>query len=206
MRFSEIRSVIEQLRAKSPAMVEELRTVLQNPRELAVLLESRSPWLSRKLLGAASNILEPFLAGTGLAVERMDEALVEARLPGWWRNQGESGVIHTAAIAALGEFTSRIYWEHHLDLRRSEISLHRVEARVLQRALGDLTGIYRMPVQEREAILLQLRRERVARVGAEVSVYDRQGRLVSQVELDWHLERNPALASGAGIEKASEGE
>jgi acyl-coenzyme A thioesterase PaaI-like protein len=193
MRFSEIRSVIEQLRAKSPAMVEELRTVLQNPRELAVLLESRSPWLSRKLLGAASNILEPFLAGTGLAVERMDEALVEARLPGWWRNQGESGVIHTAAIAALGEFTSRI-------------SLHRVEARVLQRALGDLTGIYRMPVQEREAILLQLRRERVARVGAEVSVYDRQGRLVSQVELDWHLERNPALASGAGIEKASEGE
>lgn len=206
MRFSEIRSVIEQLRAKSPAMVQELKTALQNPRELAVLLESRSPWLGRKFLGAASNLLEPFLAGTGLAVERLEEALAEARLPGWWRNQGESGAVHTAAIAALGEFTSRIYWEHHLDLRRSEISVRRVEVRVLQRAVGDLTGIYRVPVQEREAILLQLRREREVSLGAEVAVYDRQGRLVSQVELEWHLESSLALAQGRETEKASEGE
>jgi acyl-coenzyme A thioesterase PaaI-like protein len=200
MKLSDIRFIIEQLRERSPALVEEFKTVLQNPRELGVFLESKSPWLSRKFLGAASNIAEPFLAGTGLSVERLEDELVEVRLPGWWRNQGEAGTIHSAAIVALGELASRLYWEHHLDLRQSEITVRRVEVRVMGRIKGDVRGIYRMPTKDREAIMHQLRADNSAHVDAEVSIFDQQERMAAQVEIEWILERHLSLAPGRGPE------
>jgi hypothetical protein len=111
---SKLAEILESLRA-------DLKTFARHPRSVGALIESRSAWLNRKFLGAASNLVEPFLVGMGFSVASLTEDAVEVTMPGFLRNQGEVGQIHNAALAALGEFAARIFWEHHLDLRRQEL-------------------------------------------------------------------------------------
>jgi hypothetical protein len=197
-KLEDLRHIAERLREMSPGLVEEIKAVIRHPRLISARIEERSPWLSRRFLGVASNVIEPFLVGMGLRVERLEEELVEVFLPGWWRNQGEAGAIHTGALAALGEFTSRLFWEHHLDLRRSEASVTSLQVRPLMRAKGDLRALVRYEISEREAALHRLRRDKVAVVESQAAIYDSQGRLVAQVETEWRLEKTLALGEGTG--------
>lgn len=189
----------EDLLAKIPNLTnlsEQLKTFARHPRALGALIESQSGWLNRKFLGAASNIVEPFLVGMGLSVESLTEDTVEISMPGFLRNQGEAGTIHNAALLALGEFSSRLYWEHHLDLHRSELTVCAISCRMLAKATGAMRGVFRLPVSEREQILLALRSEGYASAESQVSIYDISGKLIAEVEIEWRFARQLALSSG----------
>ena len=172
---------------------EEMKTFARHPRSVGALIESRSSWLNRKFLGAASNLIEPFLIGMGLSIASLTEDAVEVTMPGFLRNQGEVGQIHNAAVAALGEFAARIYWEHHLDLRRQELRARSVSVRVLARATGAVRAVFRFPVGEREAVLHGLRAKGSAEAESTISVYDAGGRLVAEVEVAWDFAKVLAL-------------
>lgn len=177
-------------------LVDDLRTFVRHPRSVGTLLESRSAWLNRKFLSAASNLVEPFLIGTGFAVASLGEDAVEVTMPGFVRNQGEGGVIHNAALSALGEFAARLFWEHHLDLHRQELRATSVTLRVLARAMGSQRAVFRFSVGEREAVLHTLRAQGAASAESTTSVYDNEGRLVAEVDVSWEFSRQLALGGG----------
>lgn len=177
------KSQVSQLR------LSELREWARHPRTIGFLLSESSPRLSRGFLGIASKWVEPFTVGMGLWPEKIGEDAVEVLMPGGWRNQGEGGVVHSAALAALGEFAVRLYWEYHLDLRHSDIESRRVQVRILSRPSGSMKGVFRLPVGDREAILHRLRSEFRAEVETQTLVYDADGRLVAEIEADWTLRR-----------------
>lgn len=185
-----------QVSGQLTSVVNELKSIAKHPRSAGAYLESRSPWLNRKFLGVASNLIEPFLIGMGLNVRAIREDAVEVLLPGVWRNQGENGEVHSAAVTAAGEFASRLFWEHHLDLRRSELRVERTETRFLQVPRGDLTVVFRCSVADREETLLRLRADGHARHDGSASVYDRGERLCAEIEISWVFERGIALSAG----------
>jgi hypothetical protein len=200
-RFEEMKDVAQeslfrQLERVSPRLAEDLKHLAERPRAFGHWLEGQSPWLNRRFLGAASNIAEPFLVGMGLRVEKLGEDSAEVFMPGSWRNQGEGGWLHSSALSALGEFAVRLFWEYHLDLRKSEILASRVEVRILSRPSGDAKGVFRLPVAEREAILHRLRAEGQAEIDTQTMIYDMSGRLIAEVEVDWKLVRQLALGGG----------
>ncbi len=184
-------------------LTEQLKTFARHPRAVGALIESRNAWLNRKFLGAASNLVEPFMLGTGLSIASLTEDSVEVTMPGFIRNQGEGGVIHNAALSALGEFAARIFWEHHLDLNRSELLASSVSLKIMAKASGPARAIFRLPVSEREAVLLTLRTETFAEAESLVSIYDSTGKLVAEVETEWKFSRRLALNSGAGASSSS---
>ncbi len=196
--FDRLIDVAGKIREISPAIVDELRTLVRHPRSLGSWIEAKSPWLGKRFLGAASTLAEPFTVGMGLKVETLGEDTIEVVMPGGWRNQGEGGGIHTGALSALGEFAMRIYWEHHLDLKTSGVESRRVEVRILSRPEGEMKAVFRLPVADREAILHRLRAETRASLDAQTLIYDRAGRLVAEVDVDWELTRQLALGAGTG--------
>jgi hypothetical protein len=202
-RFEELKdvaqgSLLRQLERVSPRLADDLKHLAQHPRSIGHWLEGQSPWLNRRFLGAASNIAEPFLVGMGLRVDKLGEDSAEVFMPGSWRNQGEGGGLHSSALSALGEFAVRLFWEYHLDLRKSEITAWRVQVRILSRASGDAKGVFRLPVAEREAILHRLRAEGQTEIDTQTMIYDMNGRLIAEVEVDWKLVRQLALGAGSG--------
>jgi acyl-coenzyme A thioesterase PaaI-like protein len=190
--------VLKRLDRIAPSLVDDVRHLAKHPRAFGTWLEGKSPWLNRRFLGAASNVAEPFLLGMGLRVEKLGEDSVEVFMPGSWRNQGESGDIHTSALSAMGEFAARLFWEYHLDLRKSEIVAVRLQVRLLSRATGHLKGVFRLPVAEREAILHRLRAEGKTEVDSQTLIYDSDGRLVAEIETEWLLSRQ-AMMSGSHL-------
>jgi hypothetical protein len=197
---------IDEIRAKLKTSLDYMTEAIRNPRVVSTWLEESSPWLSRRVLGAASNLAEPFVVGMGLDVVQLSEELIEVSLPGSWRNQGEGGAIHAGALSTLGEFTSRLYWEYHLDLRRSDLSFSRLQLRILgspgNTIRGDLRAIYRISVSEREKLLHRLRAEAKAETEAEISVYDSRGKLVALVEVDWTFVKQLSLGTRAAQTEA----
>ena len=191
--MSRIDEILEKLPGLAEKLRQELSAIAAHPRSLAARLETQSPWLSRQFLGAASNFVEPFLVAMGLSIASFDEDLVAVILPGHWRNQGEGGEIHNSALTALGEFASRLYWEHHLGLRGPELRARVVTLRLLSRATGDLRGVFRWTVAQREEIQLRLRAAGQAEASALVSIYDASERLVAEVDIEWLLSRQLAL-------------
>lgn len=178
-------------------LIESVKTFARHPRAVGALIESRSAWLNRKFLGAASNLVEPFIVGMGLSITALNEDSTEVTMPGFIRNQGEVGSIHNAALSALGEFAARIFWEHHLDLRRSELRARRVALRSITRASGPMRGVFRFPVSDREAVLHSLRANGSAEADSTVSIYDVNGLLVAEVEIGWDFSRQLSLSGGA---------
>jgi hypothetical protein len=193
----------------------ELQKIIRHPRALSSWLEANpflsrrlSRLLNRRLLGAASNWLEPFTIGMGLAVERLSEEAVEVTMPSRWRNQGDGGAIHTGAFATLGEFCARLLWDCQLDLRSISVESRRVHVRILVKSLshvrspsagpfvGPVKGVFRLPVADREAILHRLRNESSVDVETETHIYDSQGRLIAEVEVAWQLSRVLSLEPG----------
>jgi acyl-coenzyme A thioesterase PaaI-like protein len=190
----EVQRLREQAMKLAP--VQELKSVFRHPRALGARIEEASPWLNRRFLGVASNWIEPFLAGMGLKVERLTEDHSEVIMPGSWRNQGESGVVHSAALCALGEFTSRIFWEHHLDLRLSDFEVRGIELKLLCRPVGQMRSIYRLAEMERESALQRLREAGAVEIESLALIYDEQGRLVAETNVQWKISRVLALGSG----------
>lgn len=174
-------------------ITEEFKAFVKQPRSLAGLIETQSPWLGRQFLGVASNIVEPFLVGTGVSVTAIGEDVAEVELPNTWRNQTENGVIHTAAISAVSELACRLYWERHLDLRHSELHAMNVSTRLLTRPRESLKAVFRSSVGEREEILHKLRADGEAQASGSVSVYDPSGKLVAEVDIDWTITKQLAL-------------
>ncbi len=194
---SKFAGLFAQVRKLSPELLEDLKTFARHPRSVGALIEARSSWLNRKFLGAASNIVEPFLVGMGLSVASLNEDSVEVTMPGFIRNQAEAGVIHNAALSALGEFAARLFWEHHLDLRRSELRVRSISLRSLARASGSMRGVFRFQVSEREAVFHRLRSEGSSAADSTVSIYDSAGRLVAEVEIGWDFSKQLSLPGGA---------
>ena len=195
-RFFDVADRVRQLTQEiSPIVIEEVRQFAKHPRSIGNLLEAKSPWLNRQFLGVASNLIEPFLVGMGLKVERLGEEVVEVKMPGMWRNQGDGGDIHNGALLSLGEFAVRLFWEYHLDVRRNEIQTKRVQLRTLVRATGDMKAVFRLPVSEREAILHRIRADGFASIETQTFIYDPNGRLVAEVEVDWELRRQLSLGA-----------
>ena len=172
--MSRIDEILEKLPGLAEKLRQELSAIAAHPRSLAARLETQSPWLSRQFLGAASNFVEPFLVAMGLSIASFDEDLVAVILPGHWRNQGEGG-------------------EHHLGLRGPELRARVVTLRLLSRATGDLRGVFRWTVAQREEIQLRLRAAGQAEASALVSIYDASERLVAEVDIEWLLSRQLAL-------------
>lgn len=117
-------------------------------------------------------------------------------MPGFLRNQGEVGSIHNAALSALGEFAARIFWEHHLDLRRADLRATAIALRSLTRASGQMRAVFRFPVGEREAVLHRLRTDGRGVADSTVSVYDNRGRLVAEVDVAWEFSKQLTLSGG----------
>jgi hypothetical protein len=174
-------------------LLEEVQEIARHPRALGLHIDEKSPWLSRRFLGAASNLLEPFLLGMGLRVERLEDEMSEVSMPGYLRNQGDGGGIHPAALCALGEFTTRLFWEHHLDLRHSEMVLEQIDSRMLAQARGDMRALFRTTTASREEVLHRLRLNSAVQVQSLATIYDVNGRLVSEIEVSWKISRHLAL-------------
>jgi acyl-coenzyme A thioesterase PaaI-like protein len=191
-----VEKVVEGVGSAVNSVVDEVKNVARQPRSVGTWIEAKSPWLNRQFLSAASNLIEPFLVGMGLKVERLGEEIVEVSMPGFWRNQGEGGVIHTGALVSLGEFAMRLYWEYHLDVRRNEMQSKRVQMRLLVRPQGDMKAVFRLPVSEREEILHRLRAEGSATIETQTMIYDTKGRLIAEVEVDWELRKQLSLSAG----------
>ncbi len=194
-----LRPVLEEKVTSSLREFRELKEFALHPsssaRSLGLLIDGQSSWLGRRFLGAASNWTEPFTVGMGFKVQKVGEDVIEVRLPGTWRNQGEGGVIHSAALAALAEFAVRLYWEHHLDLRHSGVESKRMQVRILSRPVGEMKSVFHLPVGDREAILHRLRAQHHAETETQTLVYDGAGRLVAEVDADWFLSRRLTLGS-----------
>jgi hypothetical protein len=171
----------------------EIRTVLRNPRILGQFIEQRSPWLNRQLLSAASNISEPFLVGMGLKVEKLNEESIEVTLPAVWKNRAQNSRVHVAALITLGEFASRLFWEHHLDLRSTELEAEKIEFISHRSPSGDLRGVFRISEGERESVLRHLREHGTSEVGSSVSIYDASERLVCEIDVAWRFFRQLSL-------------
>ncbi len=197
--LNELKGVAERVRRHAPGLAEDLRFLLRHPRVLVSWIEERSPWLSRRLMGAASNLAEPFTIGMGLRVEKLGEDSIEVVMPGHWRNQGEGGQIHTAALAAVGESAARVYWEYHLDLRDAQVETKRAEVRILARPEGEVRAVFRLPEADREAILHQLRSKERVSVESQTLIYEKNGRLIAEVDIEWELRRQLALGSSQGL-------
>ena len=195
--LSVLKVAAEEMLEHSPIRVEEVRELIRRPRTFGAWLELKSPRLGRHFMGVASNLTEPFTLGMGFRVERLAEDAIEVLLPGGWRNQGEDGAIHSAALCALGETTVRLFWEAHLDLQDIEMRSRRVQARKLGEAVGEVRGVFRLPEADREAILHELRAEPTCDVESQTLVYDRDGRLVAEIDVDWHLRRRLRLQAGS---------
>lgn len=116
-------------------------------------------------------------------------------MPGFWRNQGGGGRLHSGALASLGEFTVRLFWDSHLDLKMASTELTRVQVRLLSSPVGVVKSVYRVSIGDREAALFQLRADRAVIVEAQASVYDADARLVAEIEVDLRLTRQEQLAS-----------
>lgn len=196
--LNELKGVAERVRKRAPDLAEDVRLVMRHPRVLASWIEDRSPWLSRRLMGAASNLAEPFTIGMGLKVDKLGEDFIEVVMPGNWRNQGEGGLIHTAALTALGESAARMFWEHHLDLRDAQVESKRVEVRILVRPEGEMRAVFRLQEADREAILHQLRSKELISVDTQTLIYDKNGRLIAEVDVEWQLRRQLALGPSQG--------
>ena len=150
---------------------------------------SRIDEILEKLPGLAEKLRQELSAIA--AHPRSLAARLETQSP--WRTQGEGGEIHNSALTALGEFASRLYWEHHLGLRGPELRARVVTLRLLSRATGDLRGVFRWTVAQREEIQLRLRAAGQAEASALVSIYDASERLVAEVDIEWLLSRQLAL-------------
>ena len=156
-------------------------------------------------MSAASNLAEPFTLGMGFSVQRFSEEAIEVAMPGGWRNRGDGGLIHSGALTALGETTVRMYWDYHLDFRHSRIEATRVQVRIIAPPDADsdqsFRGVFRLPESDREAILHRLRVEQSLSLETQTSIYDRNGRLIAEVEIDWRLSRRLMLsAPGAEVD------
>ncbi|HVK61305.1 MAG TPA: DUF4442 domain-containing protein [Bdellovibrionales bacterium] len=193
-RLPELRRKISE--KVNEAIATDLKNFARQPRSLAALIESQSPWLGRRFLGVASNIVEPFLVGTGVSVAALGEEVCEIALPNIWRNQTEHGVVHTAAISATAELASRLYWERHLDLHHSELKPLSVSTRILGSTRDSLKAVFRATVGEREEVLHKLRANGETETLGTVSVYDSSGKLVSEVEIEWKMTKQLALSDG----------
>jgi hypothetical protein len=159
--------------------------------------------LNRRFLELASPLLEPFLAGMGLRVERLTEDMIEVFLPGTWKNRGIKSDIHIGALTALGDMAARLFWEHHLDLRDAEVRVERIEVRMVSRPSGDLRALYRVSTSERESVLYELRSQGRVAYASSSAIYDSAGRLVAEVEVGLVFVRQ--LALNASSSAASEG-
>lgn len=179
-------------------LVPSLRASLRNPRRMGSLLEEYNPWLSRRLLGAASNLADPYVAGMGLAIERLEEDGIAVTMPHRWRNRGEGGVVHVGALTTLAEFTSRLYWERNLNLGRHEMQVVNLAAKFLAEVESDTRATMDFAETEREAALFRFRSEGETLVPCLVKIFESQGRLIAEVTVEWRLTRPMALPSGQG--------
>ncbi len=175
-----------------------LRESLRNPRRMGSLLEEYNPWLSRRLLGVVSNLADPYIAGMGLGIERLDENGVSVKMPLRWRNRGEGGVAHVGALTTLAEFASRVYWERNLNVSRHEMRVAQLSARFLGEAEGDTRAMMNFSEAEREAALFRFRAEGEAVVPCCVQVFENAGRLVAEVTVEWCMTRPLVLGAGRG--------
>ncbi|MCM2280483.1 MAG: DUF4442 domain-containing protein [Bdellovibrionaceae bacterium] len=173
-----------------------LRHSLRHPRRVGAWLEEHHPWLSRRVLSAASNLADPYVAGMGLSVQRLDENGVEVFMPHRWRNQGEGGVVHVGALVTLAEFVSRVYWERNLNLMRHEIQAVQVTSKFHITTELDTRGVMNFSEGEREAVLFRFRSEGEAIVPSQVKVFESTGRLVAEIVVEWRLKGSLALGAG----------
>lgn len=169
---------------------------INNPQKVAALIEEKSPRLSRELLSVASNITDPFVVGMGLQISKLEEDLVEVVLPQRWKNLADGGEYHKGALCTLAEFTSKLYWNRHLNALAARGKVRRLEANFLQQGKGNLVAKYSLSSAEREAFLFRLRTEQEPVIDALVKIYDSQEKLVAEVAIDWQFAAQLALGSG----------
>jgi acyl-coenzyme A thioesterase PaaI-like protein len=190
--FTNFRMLSKQLEELLPG----LRSYVLHPRRIGIWLEEHNPWLSRHFLSAASNVVDPYIAGMGLRIENLSETMIEVVLPRRLRNRGEGGVAHVGALTTLAEFTSRLYWERHLNLNRHEMMVSEIQARFLAETGGETRAVFSFNETDREAVLFRLRSEATVLVPCQVGVYETDGgRLVAEITVEWLLSRAKELGA-----------
>ncbi len=178
--------------------IAELKEWIRHPKVWVEVIEQKSTWLNRQLMGAASVFIEPFLLGRGFYVDKIQEDAVEITMPGGKSNQGAGGAVHAAALTALGEFTARLFWERHLDRRSTDLQLKVVNLRMLVAPIGEMRAVFRLPIAERESILHQLRATAgiPQEIESDILVYDRNGLLVAEIQVKLEARQHLALKQG----------
>ncbi len=187
-------SHIKDLSNRLQDMWPHLRPFVRNPRLVGSWIEERHPWLGRQILSAASNLADPYVAGMGLSILAFAPTMIEVAMPNRWRNRGEGGSVHVGALATLAEFTSRVFWERHLNLRRNEMRVGQLISRFLRETESDTRAVFNFDENEREAVLYRLRAEGRVYVPCEVAVYDSVGRLVAETTVEWCLAQPKSLS------------
>jgi acyl-coenzyme A thioesterase PaaI-like protein len=194
MLFQKMANKVEELKAIT-------QQILQNPRRLSTLLEEKSPWLGeqvrKELLSAASNFSDPFLVGMGLQIEKMNEDGLEVRLPQRWKNSAGGGFVHIGALCAAAEFTSRVYWERHLNPAGCESRVVNLQCHFLRAAQNSIKIIYHIGDAEREALLFRVRNEESVSFESLVVIYDDEEQLICEATIDWNFRRKNILGSGS---------
>lgn len=183
----------ERLQRLRTLVTSEFASALRHPRSIGAWVEPHSAWLAKRIVGAASNILDPFTAGVGFRVVALEEERAVLEMPFTWRTRGEGAVVHHGALLSLAELTAKIFWQHHLDLRAAEVVTTQINVTMIRPADSDLRAVFYLPENEREEVLRQLRITGEVETKSNITVYDDHERLVAEVVVDWRFARRPAL-------------
>ncbi len=206
-----LKSIANRLEGTVVELISELRTevslIRKHPGAIGPWLEttpligtSLKRFLTLPLLSVASKISHPFTLPLGLKIENLSEEVVEVTLPLRWNTRGgKDGAAHPGAVATLGEFCSRLFFEYQLDLKSIVLESRDVQLRFLGKPSVNsprLLGIFRLPEADREATLLELRRTGHVEFETETQIYDAKGLRIAEVEVTWKLTQRLALGPG----------
>lgn len=168
----------------------------QATQEFLPWLEAKSPLLRRGIGSAMGMIREPFTAGMGLWLERLDDECCRVRLPSHLRNRDQNWNVHSAAMGILVETAAREYWQRHFVATGTTMSLQSSSLRFFKSSRSDLRAIYTCHAQEREAGLYLLRSSGLLELETPVRVYDSHEQMIAEAQLVWDVRQVQQLPGG----------
>lgn len=167
-----------------------------SPEKLSQLLESQSPDLAKKILDIASEFKDPYQIGMGFKVLQLEDEEVTVELPHRWRNRNEAGAMHTGALVALAEYTSRLFWERHLGPSQGgRLRLTDLRLTPIKEGFSAVKARLSLPGEECEQRIFEWRSRGESQLGSLVKIYNAKNHLVADVEVEWLASKAPLLES-----------
>lgn len=174
--------------------VKWVETVRQDPQRFVDWVEGKHPLLAKRVLNAASEVVEPQLMGVGVIVRELTDKHVEIRLPYRWKNHSAGRSMDSGVLISTSEFAARQLWYRHIDLLNTEIEIKSAELTVLKQIRESVWCRMHLNPQERDRLIHQLHSTGEVNVVQEAQFFCKDDLLAAQASLSWRLKGSLALA------------